>query len=121
MANCTRLLVCLSALLPLLAGCSLFGEEEGTFDGLVTFGFEVSGFSPCDREEGWSVTGPAAKELFGKYSEVVASGTEYVPAYARVRGELSRRGEYGHLGAYDREIEVREVLEVRPASPQECR
>ena len=121
LARSARLLVCPFALLPLLAGCSLLGAEEGTFEGLVAYGFEMSGFTPCDREEDWWVTGPASGELFERYTGVVEPGSEYAPAYARVRGEISRRGEYGHVGAYDREIEVLEVLEVRAADAAECR
>jgi hypothetical protein len=35
-------------------------------------------------------------------------------------GELSARGEYGHLGQYEREIAVKALYRVRPAAPGEC-
>ncbi|MEL7030602.1 MAG: hypothetical protein AAGL49_15660 [Pseudomonadota bacterium] len=31
-----------------------------------------------------------------------------------VRGDLSQPGDYGHLGAYEIELRVREVVEIEP-------
>ena len=115
-----RSLALFGALILLLAGCSLFGEDATSYDGLVSFGFEVSNLSPCDRDEDWWVTGPAASELVDRYYDV-AGENPGATIYARVRGDLSGLGEYGHVGGSDREIEVEEVIEVRVAGADECR
>jgi hypothetical protein len=116
--------VCALVLISSLAGCSLLGSDgdSGTFEGFVSWGFEVSAFSPCDREETWWVDGGEAEaELFERYFEIIeqASG-EPAGVYARVRGEVTERGEYGHLGAYEREVDIEEVLEVRAAEGRAC-
>lgn len=100
--------------LVLSTGCDdLFTDE---FEGHYTVGFEVNSFVPCGSKEAWWVTGSA--ELVECVGEI--DHYNYRTVFARVKGSESRKGEYGHLGAYDREFEVKEVLECRPPSDDDC-
>lgn len=104
-----------------LSGCSLFDDIFGdeTYRGVVSFGFEVSSFAPCGGDQQWWVTdGDALLELQTRYNDLVEF--PYTKAYARLKGNRSRIGEYGHLGAYQREFEVTEVIEVRALDEGEC-
>lgn len=105
-----------------LSGCSLFDDifDGGkTYRGVVSFGFEVSSFAPCGGDQQWWVTnGEALLELQARYNDLVEF--PYTLAYAELKGKRSRIGEYGHLGAYQREFEVAEVVEVRELSEGEC-
>lgn len=38
-----------------------------------------------------------------------SAGEDYVPVYVHLRGRLSPPGQYGHLGAYTREVTVTEI------------
>ena len=99
-------------LLALMSGCD--GEVETA--GLLTFGFEASSFLPCGHQEAWWVMG--REDLTQRYAAL-----ELPPgrsAYARLRGERSDRGHYGHLDAYRYELEVTEVVELRPAQTADC-
>jgi len=99
------------------------GAPPDVFAGRFESGFETSAFHPCGSEEQWWVTAdsgawarlhaPPARTDSGGYLEAVA--------FVRLRGRRSPRGEYGHVGAYDRELRVTEVLEVRPPAEAECR
>ncbi len=104
-------------------GCSLLGSdgEAGVFAGTFSHGFEVSAFEPCDEAETWWVSeSEGYRELFERYAEAVGPANEYAEAYVRIRGDLTGGGEYGHLGAYDREVSVEEVLEVRALTGEGC-
>jgi hypothetical protein len=96
-------------------------EDETLHDGLVSFGFEVSAFEPCDSGVRWWITGSntAYTELLDAYHSLGIPN--YTRAFARLRGNPStKKGSYGHLGAYEREFEVTEVVEVRLHKPGEC-
>jgi hypothetical protein len=87
-------------------------DREGTFSGMVTFGFEQSEFAPCDSDENWWVgAGAAAGTLSARYFELQEPGQ--TPVFARVEGGITERGTYGHVGAYEREIRVDALLDVR--------
>jgi len=97
----------------LLAGsCSLIDQAPTTHRGLVSFGFEVEGFSPCGSAESWWVTGVPV-ELRQTYQAAV--GFNYVPVYVVVEGTLGEPGSYGHLGAYQREIRITRLVEIDTA------
>ena len=107
-------------------GCFLqdqiFGDNDRDFvRARVTFGFEEAALRPCGSDEQWWIVGSdnAIIELQDRWT---ALGLEwYQHGYAEVRGERSRTGEYGHLGLYQREFAVTEVLEVRLLEEGECR
>jgi putative lipoprotein len=95
---------------PAVAGCSLLGGPP-TYAGTVAFGFEVEEFRPCGRDESWWVTS-APQDLRERYR--AAAGFDYKPVYVVVEGIVGPPGEYGHLGAYDHELEVTRLLEMDP-------
>lgn len=101
-----------------LAGCATLTDATASreYTGLYASGFEVEGFVPCGTEESWWVAG--GEELRERYREVATRPYEAV--YVVVRGEVGPEGRYGHLGAYPREIEVSDLVEIRPARPGEC-
>ena len=102
----------------LLAGCASVTTEPvpEIHAGFYRAGFEEDGFSPCESgEEWWVVDG---QELRARYAETAER--DYEPVYAVVRGETGPRGAFGHLGAYDRELRVTEVLEVRAPREGDC-
>ncbi|MCC7077191.1 MAG: hypothetical protein IT198_08710 [Acidimicrobiia bacterium] len=86
------------------------GDAEGdVYTGHYSTGFEVSAFVECGSDEQWWVVGSA--ELTEEV-EAAADSPPYEPVYLRVRGTLSEPGTYGHLGAYQRQLTVTEVLDV---------
>jgi hypothetical protein len=96
----------------LLSGCAASiadpaGPQE--FAGLYAAGFEVESFQPCGSGESWWVTD--GEELRTRYRAL--AGSSYEPVYVVVRGTAGPRGRYGHLAAYERELAVAEVLEIR--------
>jgi hypothetical protein len=101
-----------------LVACSGGAAEADVYEGHFIFGFETSSFEPCGQEEAWWVVGESLTELTQAYSDI--SPESYNPVFVRLRGEISKSGQYGHLGAYTREFQVLEVLEVRQADPQDC-
>lgn len=110
-----------------LAACSYTNEEEETrvlYSGHFSYGFETSSFVPCEGGEQWWVSGGAAYSQFiSDYSNAVAKDYKYKyePAYAEVIGTITSKGSYGHLGAYDRELQVNQVVTVRAPSADDCR
>ncbi|GIV61364.1 MAG: hypothetical protein KatS3mg044_0230 [Rhodothermaceae bacterium] len=111
-----------------LAGCTIFGPAgdapdvfEGLpaeYEGVVSFGFEVSLFQPCGIDEGWWVRRDESGRLQAGYAE--RAEKPYDRVYARVVGIPGPRGRYGHTGAYEREFDVIEVLEMRKEVPPSC-
>ncbi len=107
------LIVILSA-----SGCGIFdSNDDEVFAGRLSFGFEVSAFKPCGVEEIWWVSG--SESLFRQYNEI--ADTEYEEVYARLRGVKSKKGAYGHMGAYQREFTVSEAVVVRKLKSGDCR
>lgn len=102
----------------LLAGCAYAAAAPAPqeFRGYYTYGFEVEAFEPCGaRERWWVVRGEA---LYRWHREIADS---YERVFAVIRGHTGSRGQYGHLGMYQREIVVADVLEVRPVGEDDCR
>jgi hypothetical protein len=96
-----------STVLALLLGCASTERSwprEGVFRGTYTHRFEVSRFVPEGTEEEWWLSGRAINR----------SDLAFKQTFLVVCGKLSDPGEYGHFGAYDRELVVEEVLEVGP-------
>lgn len=123
MKSVTLFAICALALVS-ASGCFLqdqiFGKEGDVTRGLVSFGFEEAAFRPCNSDEQWWIVGDDETiiELQDKWTSL---GLEwYQPGYAEIKGERTGKGEYGHVGAYDREVDVKDVLEVRPLRGNEC-
>jgi hypothetical protein len=96
------------------------GTQSGEFEGYYASGFEVSSFVPCGMTgnasygAGYWLTGTT--EFYDQYYALVQSSgfdpTGYQSVYVRFKGELSPPGHYGHLGGYEREVTVTELLEM---------
>jgi hypothetical protein len=43
------------------------------------------------------------------------------PVHVQLRGLISERGNYGHMGGYQRQLYVLELLDVRGIQPGDCR
>ena len=109
-----------------LVGVSLFAIgrslESGTWEGLFSSGRAGRTFRPCGSRATWWVQNPAfgetADELEQRYQEIVSQPYEQV--YVRLRGEASRKGQYGPLGSYQRVVYVQEIVEIRPKQETDC-
>jgi hypothetical protein len=83
-------------LVGILVGWASACDNEVETAGLLTFGFETSSFVPCGHQDAWWVVG--SDELVQRYAALqIPPGQS---AYARLRGDRSDRGQYGHLGTY---------------------
>lgn len=92
-------------------------DIEEIVSGLYSWGFEVSDLEPCGVDEKWWLVG-SAPELLSRYRALISNVYEQV--YARLKGIKSAPGRYGHLGAYDRQFEVHEILELRVLQDGDC-
>lgn len=96
--------------------------SQDLFEGFYGFGFETSAFTPCGVKEQWWVT-PAndevGQELVRAYN--ATTSTQNRAVYARLRGKISANGTYGHLGMYNREFIVSEIVDLRAQQEGDCR
>lgn len=58
------------------------------------------------------------EELEAQYNAVIEK--PYDQVYVRLRGEASRKGQYGPLGSYQRVMYVSEILDLRTRQPDDC-
>ena len=58
------------------------------------------------------------ENLETQYKDVIEK--PYDQVYVRLRGDASRKGQYGPLGSYQRVIYVTEVLDIRAKQPNDC-
>jgi hypothetical protein len=101
----------------LLVGCSqsVSWPSAGVYSGYYSFGFETSRFTPTNSQEKWWLSGThPCPDL----AHEIAPGVTPI-LYIEVRGELSGKGEHGHLGQYSRELTVKDVLSCRKLWPGE--
>ena len=96
--------------------------ESGVWEGHVTFGRGGNSFNPCGTKETWWVKSKGfsktAEKLQEEYNSIVQK--PYEPVYVRVSGDVSRKGQYGRLGSYQRVLYIEEVLEIRPRQDNDC-
>jgi hypothetical protein len=109
-------LVVVALLTPAACG-DPFALPDGSFHGHYTFAFEASAFRPCGADASWWVSGDL-DPVFAFFGPLPPG--EAARAFVRWHGELSGKGRYGHLGAYERELTVTEVIEVRTPAPDDC-
>lgn len=91
-------------------------------------GLETSSFTPCAAEyegEQWWLDADSAswarlERVMDRLRPDTAGSWVHAEAFVAVRGSVTDRGEYGHVGAYDRRIRVTEVLEAVPADSASC-
>jgi hypothetical protein len=110
--------------IPLLLGVyGLARRVDGAeYRGHYTMGLERSSFVPCGSNEDWWVevkSERVADELTHRLARDgrVAYG---IDAYVVWRGKPSERGQFGHVGRYDRTFEVRSVAVARPSAKNDC-
>jgi hypothetical protein len=97
-------------------------ERSGAVRCFYSWGFEVEAFQPCGSKEGWwvvSMNPEAGRTLSRRYRE--ATSGPYQRVYAELKGTPSTKGRFGHMGAYDREFALEEVILVREARPGDCK
>ncbi len=92
--------------------------------------FETSLFEPCDSDERWWLeVRDGVNELFWKKVDVLRAEHEQLtdgplnfgspPMYLIAKGEVSKLGEYGHMGQYDRRFDVKKFSEFRLSTNKE--
>ena len=95
--------------------------NQDLFERLYSYGFETSAFTPCGVKEHWWV-GPAndevGQELMRAYN--ATTSTQNRGVYARLRGKITPKGSYGHLGFYTREFTVSEIVDLRAQQAGDC-
>lgn len=105
---------------------------EGSFEGLFVEGFETSRFMPCLSGASWwlNTTGEAngpfwlgIENLRNETNTALgADKSAGAPLYyLRIDGRASETGQFGHLGAYTREVTVKSVATMRIATPVDLR
>jgi hypothetical protein len=89
------------------------------FRGYLVLDEESAGFSPFEqgREHWWFVPGKVGSDEVGKYFP--KSPEQFYIALVEIVGRVGPPGAYGHLQAYDREIEMDEFTHIRPSSMSE--
>ncbi len=98
-----------------------------THRGHYSYGFETSEFVPCGLDERWWVRGQEGAVYVGlldrlrRFDPKVDSPAAKGRVYAEFRGDTTARGRYGHVGGYQRELVLHEVLDVRPVRPDDCK
>ena len=105
---------------PLPSPTATLGGEPKDYTGTFTYGFEVISFKPCNSAEVWWLDGDAAAmtDLRTRYEAITQT---MQPVHVQLLGLLSERGIYGHMGGYQRQLYVQDVLEVRPSQTDDCR
>lgn len=96
--------------------------ESGTWEGYVTFGRGSSNFTPCKTRESWWVKDKGFTKITDKLQEQYAQIAEkpYAQVYVRLRGEVSRKGQYGPLGSYQRVVYIEEILDIHEKTEDDC-
>jgi len=101
---------------------------EQPLAGHWTFRFEQSSFLPCpgfaagmsDSTIAWwantSHVRSTLRSLVWRGGRLMSDTTVFVAWFA----DVSPQGEYGHLGAYSREIGVTDIATLRPSEPDDC-
>lgn len=97
--------------------------ESGIWEGYVIFGRGGSSFTPCNSKETWWVKSKGFSQTAEKLQENYAHIAQkpYEQVYVRLRGDVSRKGQYGRLGSYQRVLYVEEVLDIRPKTDHDCK
>jgi len=110
-----------------ITGIDAPGTRE--FRGLYTSGFEASAFVPCEKAEGataWWTEFELARPSASLDSALRANHDPQNPyhvtrLYMQVRARLSKRGAFGHLNSWQRQLTVLEVRRVAAWSNDACR
>lgn len=99
----------------MIAQGSLSAQE--TFKGLYVSSFERNDFMPCNSAEHWWQSGKAYSKIeeFIKSNSLRSDKGDFhpnVPLYIEVVGTVSEKGQWGHMGRYEREIKSIELIDI---------
>ena len=95
--------------------------DEDVVKGTYVSAFERSDFMPCKGDEHWWLSG----NVFAKIETFIAehhlrkpkaNWEANRPVYIEVKGLISEKGRWGHLGMYQREIHANELLAINTLS-----
>ena len=95
-------------------------ESSAIYRGHYRWFREIYEFTPCGSKERWSISGEGDVHplLQGVTTpQGLVGGTV---AYAEVRGRVTRKGRWGHLGQYRHEIIIERVLHTSRQAPPDC-
>jgi hypothetical protein len=113
-----RLRALFAALLPLpLMAAVAPRTEPATYSGHYTVGWEEQSLRVCGERGAWWVSNPGP--VLKPYRELVEG--EYGTIYVTVRAEVTGPGMFGHMGMFRRAVAIREVVEARAATRDDCR
>ncbi len=105
---------------PLPSPTPTFSGPPKEYEGTFTYGFEVIAFKPCNSNEVWWLNGEIAamRDLRTRYGALTQ---KMEPVHVQLRGLVSERGIYGHMGGYQREFYLQGVVEARAIQAGDCR
>ncbi len=103
----------------LLASGSLNAQES--YKGLYVSAFERSDFMPCGVDEHWWLQGSAYSEIeeFIKKNSLRSGEGDWnpnTPVYIEVAGTITAKGEWGHMGSYQHELNATELIDISVAN-----
>ena len=106
-------LVTLVIITPITVSYLRWQTGEGIYEGTFTYEYEVRNFHPDLSFQNWHLEIEpnllqAITEEFAAHRDEIGEGV--AQCRLKVRGKLSPRGEYGHLGMARRKLTVSEVL-----------
>lgn len=104
-------------LAPLLLAAFVPGPEPMTVSGHYTVNWEEQSLRVCDERGAWWVSNPGP--LLERYRKLVEG--DYGTIYVTVKADVTGVGMFGHMGMYRRAAAVREVIEARAATENDCR
>lgn len=96
-----------------LSACTTPPEGPQTFTGEWDWHFETSAFRSADGRGPWwlAAEGSAWDQLVAPIQR--SGGGPWGRVALTIEGELSAPGQYGHMGAYERQLRVTRVIEAR--------
>ena len=92
-------------------------HAQETYKGLYVSAFERSDYMPCNSDEHWWLQGSVYStiEKFIKDNSLRSGDGDWnpnVPVYIEVVGSKSNKGKWGHMGAYQYELNATDLIEI---------
>ena len=92
------------------------GPRARQYTGTYTSGFEASAFRPAGSDELWWLSGAFDCPGTGIDLTPADDMQRTPPVVLTVIGRVSRKGEHGHMGAYDRKLAVERTVSCAPVA-----
>ena len=95
--------------------------------GRYSYGWQRSYLVPCGSTERWWVTAGRDSIIIRLHHELAKlhphseSSPWHGSVFARFRGDTSALGHYGHLGKYRRQFLLKDLIEVRDTTSNDCK